>query len=101
MSLPLQLGLAAFCITLGIRLAVRTDRLLALSASHLKTQPVPPMLGSFLWPLFWFFLFVVGPIAALIISLIAFFTHGPAIWQLYLTGSAAALVAFGLWKMRR
>ncbi len=55
---------------------------------------------AFLVPLFWFFVFVAGPLAALIISLIAFFTHGPAMWQLYLTAAAAALVVFGLWKMR-
>ncbi len=102
MSLPLQLGLAAFCITLGIRLALRTDRLLPALACNLKSQLIRSMsIWAFLVPLFWFCLFVIGPIAALLISLVAACVSGPHLWELTLSIAAIVIAAFGWWKMRR
>lgn len=97
----LNLGLAAFAITLGIRLAFRTDHLLTLATSKLKPQPIPPMIGAYLWPLFWFCLFVLGPTVTLATSFGGLIIYGPHWWELVASAIALSVASFGRWKTRR
>ena len=100
LPLPVDLGLAAFSITLGVRLAFRADRLLVLATSKFKSQPIPSTISVYLRPLFWFCLFVLGPALAILISGIALLVHGPAFWQAMLAVPALSLGFLGWRKMR-
>ena len=98
---PLNLGLAAFAITLGIRLALHADHLLSIATAKLKPQPIPPMIGAYLWPLFWFCLFVLAPTVTLTTSLGGLIIYGPHWWELIASAIAISVAAFGWWKIRR